>query len=55
MAGVHKTRTPPTPGFVIVNTNDGDDKKQGARYEYQYERKTEKREEIMKMLQGIYI
>jgi len=54
MAGVHKTRTPPTPGFVIVNTDDdGDDKKQGARYEY--ERKTEKREEIMKMLQGIYI
>jgi len=44
MAGVHKTRTPPTPGFVIVNTDDdGDDKKQGARYEYQYERKTEKR------------
>jgi len=32
----------PTPGFVIVNTDDdGDSEKHGARHEYQYERKTE--------------
>jgi len=34
MAGVRKARTPPTPGFVIVNTDDdGDDEKLGARYD----------------------
>ena len=49
--GGHKPRTPPTPGFVIVNTDDdGDDEKQGARYDMK-----RKKDEIMKMLQRIYI
>jgi len=49
---VHKARTPPTPGFVIVNTDDdSDDEKLGARYE----KKKKKRDKIMKMLQRIYI
>ena len=34
MAEVQKTRTSPTPGFVIVNTDDDNDGKQGGRYEY---------------------
>jgi len=48
-AGLDKASTP-TPGFVIVNTDDyGDSEKHGARYEYQYERKKErKRDEITK-------
>jgi len=50
---VHKARTPPTPGFVIVNTDDdGHDEKLSARYDM---KEREKRDEIMKMLQGIYI
>jgi len=43
MAGVYKARTPPTPGFVIVNTyDDGDDEKPIARYDMK-ERKNETR------------
>ena len=50
--GVHKPRTLPTLGFVIVNTDDdGDDEKLGARYDM----KGKKKDEIMKMLQRIYI
>jgi hypothetical protein len=32
VVGVHKAIMPPTPGFVIVNTDDDGGKKHGKRY-----------------------
>jgi hypothetical protein len=55
MAGVHKARESPTPGFVIVNTDDDGDERNKVQDSTKMKKKTEKRDEIVKMLQGIYI
>ena len=56
MAGVHKARTPPMPGFVIVNTyDDGDDEKLGARYNVKKKGKTRRdNENVTRNLHLVY-
>jgi hypothetical protein len=53
ITGVHKARMLPTPGFVIVNTNDDGDNRKHGEDKGTDKKEKERKQEEMKMLQGI--